>query len=207
MLAQQEPMIGFNEAVRSVAGTMIWMSKPASLSIADRQDQMLVKEYTRSLRLRAANLSNIPDIRETFREAIDTYPEDEEMDPDDIGVPALERGEGYFHKEREELHRVRRTLEEKGGEGEYGSEVFLELDRLDSLYRELVSLFQDLRWTILMHDGRMAESVGRIRGGQEFLKSLEEKWSRFSMNSVPANCRPVETWNHLDSILAPIQSD
>ena len=174
MLTQQEPMIGFNEAVRNVTGTMIWMSKPSSLSITDEEDQLVVKEYTRSLKLRAANLSNIPDIRKTFREAIDMYPEDEEMDPDDTGVPALERGEGYFHKEREELHSVRRILEKKGGEGEYGSEVFLELDRLDNLYRELVSLFQDLRWTILVHDGRMAESVGRIRGGEEFMKSLEE---------------------------------
>ena len=60
MLAQQEPMIGFNEAVRSVAGTMIWMSKPASLSIADRQDQMLVKEYTRSLRLRGGEPVQYP---------------------------------------------------------------------------------------------------------------------------------------------------
>ena len=81
MLTQQEPMIGFNEAVRSVAGTMIWMSKPAPLSITDEQDQVLVKEYTSSLKLRAANLSNLPDIRETFREAIDQFPEDEEMDP------------------------------------------------------------------------------------------------------------------------------
>ena len=174
MLTQQEPMIGFNEAVRSVAGTMIWMSKPASLSITENQDRMLVKEYTSSLKLRAANLSNLPDIRETFREAIDTYPEDEEMDPDDIGVTALERGEGYFHKEREGLDSVRRLLEKKGGEGRYGPEVFLELGRLDNLYKELVSLFQNLRWTILVHDGRLAEKVGTIKGGQEFLKSLEE---------------------------------
>ena len=174
MLTQQEPMIGFNEAVRSVAGTLIWMSKPASLAIPDEQDQMLVEEYTKSLKLRAANLSSIPDIRETFKEAIDTYPEDEEMDPDDTGVPALERGEGYFHREREELHSVRRILEEKGGKGRYGPEVFLELDRLDNLYKELVSLFQDLRWTILIHDGKLAEKVGVIKGGREFLEALEE---------------------------------
>ena len=174
MLTQQEPMIGFNEAVRSVAGTMIWMSKPASFAITDEQDQMLVEEYTRSLKLRAANLSNLPDIRETFREEIDNYPEDEEMDPDDIGVTALERGEGYFHKEREELHRVQRILEKKGGEGKYGTEVFLELGRLDNLYKELVSLFQNLRWTILIHDGKLAEKVGTIGGGQAFLDSLEE---------------------------------
>ncbi len=174
MLTQQEPMIGFNEAVRSVAGTMIWMSKPATLSITDEQDQMLVKEYTRSLELRAANLSNMPDIRETFKEAIDTYPENEEMDPDDIGVTALERGEGYFHKEREELHSARRMLEKRGGKGRYGPEVFLELDRLDNLYKELVSLFQNLRWTILIHDGKLAEKVGVIKGGREFLESLQE---------------------------------
>lgn len=138
------------------------------------QDRMLVKEYTSSLKLRAANLSSLPDIRETFREAIDHFPEDEEMDPDDIGVTALERGEGYFHKEREGLDSVRRLLEKKGGEGRYGSEVFLELGHLDNLYKELVSLFQDLRWTILVHDGRLAEKVGTIRGGQEFLKSLEQ---------------------------------
>ena len=167
MLTQQEPMIGFNEAVRSVAGTMIWMSKPGPLSITDEPDQVLVKEYTSSLKLRAANLSNLPDIRETFREAIDTYPEDEEMDPDDIGVLALERGEGYFHRERQELHSVWTLLEKKGGEGRYGPDVFLELGRLDNLYKELVSLFQDLRWTILIHDGRLAEKVGTIRGGQE----------------------------------------
>ena len=78
---------------------------------------MLVKEYTRSLRLRAANLSNIPDIRETFREAIDTYPEDEEMDPDDIGVPALERGEGYFHKGERGITQRPEDSGEEGGEG------------------------------------------------------------------------------------------
>ena len=96
------------------------------------------------------------------------------MDPDDIVVPVLEKGEGYFRKEREELRDVRDALQETGGVEVYGAEVFAELERLDTLFEHLVASLQELRWTIMIHDGMLAPSTGgTCASGAEFMASME----------------------------------
>ena len=96
------------------------------------------------------------------------------MDPDDIAVSALEKGEEYFRKEREELHDIRDVLQRTGGAETHGSEVFAELERLDTLFKDFVASYQELRWAIMIHDGALAPSTGgTCASGSEFMASLE----------------------------------
>ena len=96
------------------------------------------------------------------------------MDPDDIAVPALEKGEGYFRKEREELRDVWEALQRMGGAEAYGTEVFAELERLDTLFKCLVASLQELRWIIMINDGLLAPSIGgTCANGAGFMASME----------------------------------
>ncbi len=98
----------------------------------------------------------------------------QEMDPDGIAVPELEKGEAYFHKEREALRDVRDALQRTGGAEAHGVEVFEELDRLDKLFKYLIGSFQELRWTIMINDGSLTPSTGgTCASGAEFMASME----------------------------------
>ena len=102
------------------------------------------------------------------------FPLGQEMDPDDIGVPALEKGEAYFINERKELSDIRDILQRSGGTKVYGAEVFEELERLDELFKSLVTLFQEIRWLILINDGSVPlGKEGIYASGEEFMASLE----------------------------------
>ena len=97
------------------------------------------------------------------------------MDPDDIAVPELEKGEEYFHKEREALCDVRDALQQTGGAEAHGAVVFAELERLDKLFEDFIASFQDLRWIIMINDGSLAQSTERTcESGAEFMASLEK---------------------------------
>ena len=112
--------------------------------------------------------------QERLQKVAEDFPPGREMDLDDIAVPALEKGEEYFRKEREELRDVREALQRIGGAEAYGTEVFAELERLDTRFKYLVASLQELRWTIMINDGVLAPSTGgTCASGAEFMASME----------------------------------
>lgn len=115
------------------------------------------------------------------------------MDPDNIAVPELEKGEEYFHKERGELRTVRDALQQTGGTEAHGAEVFAELERLDKLFEYLVALFQELRWAIMINDGSLAQSTEKTdESGAKFKVSLEKlKVLRRGMTFGSKSSEPV----------------
>ena len=133
------------------------------------------EELIESFRERHDAVANIcVAFQERLQETAEDFPPDREMDPDDIAVPALEKGEEYFHKEREELRDVREVLQRIGGAEAYGTEVFAELERLDTLFKHLVASLQELRWTIMINDGLLAPSIGgTCANGAGFMASVE----------------------------------
>ena len=103
-----------------------------------------------------------------------TLPAGREMDPDDTAVPALERSEEYFRKQREGLREIRESLQRHGGPEAFGAEVFEEMERLDKLFENLVASFQEFRWGIMIHDGELAPSPGgTCTSGAGLMASLE----------------------------------
>ena len=107
--------------------------------------------------------------------AAKNFPPGQEMDPDDIAVPALEKGEAYFINERKELRDIRDILQRSGGAKLHGTEVFSELERLDELLKSLVTFFQEIRWLILVNDGSVPPSKeGIYASGAEFMASLKD---------------------------------
>jgi hypothetical protein len=137
--------------------------------------QSAIKLLTESFRKRH---DAVVDICTAFQERLQKVAEDFplgcEMDPDDIAVSALEKGEAYFRKEREELRDVRDALQRIGGAETHGSEVFAELERLDTLFKYLIASLQELRWAIMIHDGALAPSTGgTCTSGAEFMASIE----------------------------------
>ena len=115
---QQEP----SETIRNVTGTMVWLSEPL------RADADL--ERYRARREGLAPL--VEEFHRRFAELAQDCPEDDEIDPDDIAVPLLEKAEEYFDAQRADLRHLRSDMVGKGYMERIG-----ELDQLDDLYRRL----------------------------------------------------------------------
>ena len=178
------------EAVRDVAGAVVWGAQPleqpevlsenalANLHTNQNGDerQRLIKALTDNFRERRnAQAAVITTFQDRLLKAAKDFPPGQEMDPDDIGVPALERGEAYFINERKALRDIRDALQRSGDEKVHGTEVFEELERLNELFKSLVTLFQELRWLILINDGSAPPSTeGLYKSGSEFMASLED---------------------------------
>ena len=174
------------EAVRDVAGTLVWGAQPleqpegisenALANLHKNQNRKVIQVLTDSFRERynaqAAIIATFPD---RLLKAAKDFPPGQEMDPDDIGVPALEKGEAYFINERKALRDIRNALQRSGDEKVHGTEVFEELERLDELFKSLVTFFQEIRWIILINDGAVPPSKeGIYASGAEFMASLED---------------------------------
>ena len=189
-MATQQKIAEFSgETVRNVAGTLIWLARPPEQSealsqnwladlLANRNRDKLrgaIKILTEGFRERHDAVATVcSTFQERLEKAAEDFPPGREMDPDDIAVSALEKGEEYFRKEREELHDVRDALQRTGGAETHGSEVFAELERLDTLFKDLVASYQELRWAIMIHDGALAPSTGgTCASGSEFMASME----------------------------------
>ena len=189
MSTQQQTAEFSGEAVRNIAGTLVWWARPPEQSEAlsrnllanlhtnqNRNElQSAIKGLAGSLRKRHDAVATIcSNFQERLQKAAEDFPPCREMDPDDIAVPELEKGEEYFHKEREELRDVRDALQRIGGAEAHGVEVFAELERLDTLFEHLIGSFQKLRWTIMINDGSLAPSTGgTCASGAEFMASME----------------------------------
>ena len=189
MATQQQTAEFSGETVRNVAGTLIWLARPPKQSEAPNQNwladllanqdkdklQGAIKLLTESFRERHDALATVcSTFQERLQKAAEDFPPSREMDPDDIAVPELEKSEEYFRKEREDLRDVRDALQRTGGVETHGSEVFAELERLDTLFKYLIASLQELRWAIMIHDGALAPSTGgTCTSGSEFMASME----------------------------------
>ena len=174
------------EAVRDVAGALVWGAQPleqlevlsenALANLHKNQDRRSIQALTDNFRERYnAQAAIITTFQDRLLKAAKDFPPGQEMDPDDIGVPALERGEAYFINERNSLRGIWDALQRSGGEKVHGAEVFEELERLDDLFKSLVILFQEIRWLILVNDGSVPPSKeGIYASGSEFMASLED---------------------------------
>ena len=189
MVTQEKTAEFSGETVRNVAGTLTWCAQPLEQSevltgewladlLANRNRvkfQGAMKLLTESFRERHDAIVDVCTVFQgRLQRAAEEFPAGLEMDPDDIAVPALEQSEEYFRKEREGLREIREALQRKGGREAFGAEVFEELERLDKLFEDLVASFQELRWTIMIHDGALAPSPGgTCTSGAGFMASLE----------------------------------
>ena len=189
MATQQQTAEFSGETVRNVAGTLIWLARPPEQSEAPSRDWLVhllanqdkdklqgaIKLLTESFRKRHDAVVDVcTAFQGRLQKAAEDFPPGREMDPDDIAVPELEKSEEYFRKEREELHDIRDALQRTGGVEVYGTEVFAELERLDTLFKCLVASLQELRWAIMIHDGALAPSTGgTCASGSEFMASME----------------------------------
>ena len=186
MVTQQKIAEFSGETVRNIAGTLSWFARPPRQSevlsrnwfvhLPKNQNrdelQSAIKALTENFRKRH---DAVVAFQEQLQKAAEDFPPGREIDPDDIAVPALEKSEAYFRKEREELRDIRDALQRTGGAEVYGAEVFAELERLDKLFEYLVVSLQELRWAIMVHDGALDPSTGETcASGAEFMASMEK---------------------------------
>ena len=187
MIKMTQQVSGFSgEAVRDVTGALVWGAQPLEqpevlrentlVNLHKNLNKRVIQALTDSFRERynaqAAIIATFPD---RLLKAAKDFPPGQEMDPDDIGVPALEKGEAYFINERESLRDIRDALQQSGGKKTHGTEVFEELERLDELFKSLITLFQEIRWLILINDGSVPPSKeGIYASGAKFMASLED---------------------------------
>ena len=178
-----QQVAGFSgEAVRDVTGALVWGALPLEQPEVLRENTLVnlnkrvIQALTDSFRERYdAQAAIIATFQDRLLKAAKDFPPDQEMDPDDIGVPALEKGEAYFINERKELRDIRDALQQSGGKKTHGTEVFEELERLDELFKSLITLFQEIRWLILINDGSVPPSKeGIYASGARFMASLED---------------------------------
>ncbi len=154
-----QPPAGAGETIRNVTGTMVWLSEPLRADV----------DLERYKALREGLAPLVEEFHRRFAELAKDYPEDDEIDPDDIAVPILEKAEEYFDAQRVELRHLRSDLVRKGYKERIG-----ELDQLDDLYRRLAIILEEARWTILIHDGQASEVAGTIRGRDDLIKFLRD---------------------------------
>lgn len=171
------------EAVRDVAGALVWGAQPleqpevlrenALSNLHKNQNRKVIQVLTDSFRERYnAQAAVIATFQDRLLKAAKDFPPGQEMDPDDIAVPALEKGEAYFINERKALRDIRDVLQQSGGANVHGTEVFEELECLDELFKSLVAWYQELRWLILVNDGALPSNSGKTyTSGAEFMAS------------------------------------
>ena len=191
MVTQQQTAEFSGEVVRNGVATVTWCARPleqsealgrdrlANLHLEHNRDELqrAIQELTDSFRKRHEAIATVCSaFQARLQKAAKNFPPGQEMDPDDIAVPELEKGEEYFHKEREALCDVRDALQQTGGAEAHGAAVFAELERLDKLFEDFIASFQDLRWIIMINDGSLAQSTERTcESGAEFMASLENR--------------------------------
>lgn len=108
-----------------------------------------------------------------LRAEIQLAASDTTIDPDGVGVQALEEAEAYFRSERGGLRDIRKALEESGLRSTHGPSVFDELDRLDRLFFGIVQWCQEIRWLVMANDGVASPTAGKtFTSGAELVSSL-----------------------------------
>ncbi len=189
MTSQQQIAEFSGEVVRNGVATVTWCAQPLEQSEVQSRNWLVnlnpdrnrdelrraARELAGGFRKRYDAVTAVCTTQDRLLKAARDFSPGREMDPADIAVPELEKGEAYFHKEREDLRDIRNVLQRTGGTEAHGAEVFAELERLDKLFEYIVASFQELRWIIMIHDGSLAQNTEKTcQDGAEFMASVEK---------------------------------
>lgn len=150
---------------------------PAGPNFAVPVSAELLDAYTKGLRHHYDDLFPAIDrAGHTLAGAIKKLDPGESPDPDGDGVAALEQTETYFKRRRERLLHLRDAFVKIGASPSH--EIFEALDRLDDLYMWIVATMQDVRWDVLILEGRKAKAASpeerSCASSAEWLASLRK---------------------------------
>lgn len=110
-----------------------------------------------------------------LRAEIESTAPDTVIDPEGVGVGALEEAEAYFRRECAGLRDIRNALEGPGSTPVCGRSVFDELDRLNRAFFAIVQWCQEIRWLVMTHDGVAAPTTGKtFTSGAGLVSSLTD---------------------------------
>lgn len=168
-----------SEMIRDVSRALPWLAAepehepiPAGVSLAGRMD--ILNVHAEGLRRRHDHLYPVIDrAGHKLAAAFEELNPDAIVDPEGKGTEALEKAEAHFDSRRTDLSHMRKALIEAGAPHEH--DVFEELDRLDGLYAWLIATMQEVRWTVLIADGRLASpSERKFTSGSELVAALDQ---------------------------------
>ena len=167
------------EMIRDVGRALPWLvaeprSEPIPTGVSLRERTELLDAHAEGLRSRYDTL--YPVINRGGHKLATAFKEPDPVsivDPEGEGAEALERAEAYFHAQRGDLSDFREALVDAGAPPDPG--VFEALDRLDGLYAWIVATMQEVRWSVLIADGRRAPpSERRFTSGASLVAALDE---------------------------------
>ena len=167
------------EMIRDVGRALPWLvaepqSEPIPTGVPLKERTALLDAHAQGLRSRYETL--YPVINRSGHKLAAAFSElapTSIVDPEGEGAEALEEAEAYFHAQRGELRHFRAALIEGGAPADHG--VFEALERLDGLYAWIVATMQEVRWSVLIADGRRAPpSERRFTSGASLVAALDE---------------------------------
>ena len=167
------------EMSRDVGRALPWLvsepqSEPIPTGVSLRERTELLDAHAEGLRSRYDTLYPVIDrgghkLGAAFKELAPASI----VDPEGEGAEALERAEACFHAPRGDPSHFREALVDAGAPPDHG--VFEALDRLDGLYAWIVATMQEVRWSVLIADGRRAPpSERRFTSGASLVAALDE---------------------------------
>lgn len=174
------------DAIRSVGRVLPWLARlpgqPDRERFAtgnlerssDGETRTIVAALERNLRERHDSVhAAISVMADKLRIEVESAVPGTVMDPDGIGVQALEEAEEYFRVECGKLRDIRKALDGPGVRSACSESVFDELDRLTSLFFGIVQWCQEIRWLVMVRDGVASPSTGKThKSGAELVSSL-----------------------------------
>ena len=167
------------EMIRDVGRALPWLvaeprSEPIPAGVSLRERTELLDAHAEGLRSRYDTLYPVIDRGgHKLAAAFEELDPASIVDPEGEGAEALEKAEAYFHAQRGDLRSLRETLIDAGAPPDHS--VFEALDRLDGLYAWIVATMQEVRWTVLIADGRRAlASERRFTSGSALVAALDE---------------------------------
>ena len=167
------------EMIRDVGRALPWLvgeprSEPIPTGVSLRERTELLDAHAEGLRIRYDTLYPVIDRGgQKLAAAFSELDPAAIIDPEGEGAEALEKAEAWFLLRRDDLSRFRAALIEAGAPRNHG--VFEALDRLDGLYAWIVATMQEVRWTVLIADGRR-EPLGKRRftSGASLVAALDD---------------------------------
>ena len=167
------------EMIRDVARALPWLvaepqSEPIPTGVSLNERTELLDAHAEGLRSRYDTLFPVIDrAGHKMAIAVRELDPDEITDPEGEGAEALKNAEACFHAQRDELDRLRHALIDASAPPDHG--VFKALDRLDGLYAWIVAAMQEVRWTVLVADGRRAPASDRtFTSGASLVATMDE---------------------------------
>lgn len=168
-------MLAHTQTIRDVSRAL-----PAFVADPDLDGPVsaeLLDAHTTGLRQQYDSL--LPVIERGVRaleEAIKKLDREESPDPKGEGASALEQGEAYFKRRRDQLQQLRDAFSDVGAPPTH--EVFDALDHLDDLYMWIVVTMQEVRWSVLILEGLRDKArtpeCRSFTSSAEWLASLRE---------------------------------